>query len=122
LFVFAARDALGVFRSAVFAAVAGRAVVIRGAGVRFASVRCRNGSRRTRIIARIVAGAGDTFAGVCAVERITLAAIFGRFAIATAVAVGDGVAGASAFVFARVVFRTAFARTVAVQVLTRRTA
>ena len=122
LFVFAARDALGAFRSAVFAAVTFGAVFIHGACVRFASVRCRDGSRRTWIVARIVVSTGNAFAGVCAIERITLAAIFGRFAIATAVAVGDGVAGASAFVFARVVFRTAGTRTVAADVLTRRTA
>ena len=64
LFVFAARDALGAFRSAVFAAVTFGAVFIHGACVRFASVRCRDGSRRTWIVARIVVSTGNAFAGV----------------------------------------------------------
>ena len=51
LFVFAARDALGVFRFPVFAAVGGKAVVIHGACVLFASVRCRDCSLRTVAIA-----------------------------------------------------------------------
>ena len=61
LFVFAARDALGAFRSAVFAAVTFGAVFIHGACVRFASVRCRDCSLRTVAIA---ARADDAFAGV----------------------------------------------------------
>ena len=61
LFVFAARDALGVFRFPVFATVAFGAVVIHGACVRFASVRRRDCSLRTVAIA---ARAGDAFAGV----------------------------------------------------------
>ena len=61
LFVFAARDALGAFRSAVFAAVTFGAVFIHGACVLFASVRCRDCSLRTVAIA---ARADDAFAGV----------------------------------------------------------
>ena len=61
LFVFSARNTFRAFRFAVFAAVGGKAVVIRGACVRFASVRCRDGSLRTVAIA---ARAGDAFAGV----------------------------------------------------------
>ena len=61
LFVFAARDALGAFRFAVFTTVAFGAVVIHGACVRFASVRRRDCSLRTVAIA---ARAGDAFAGV----------------------------------------------------------
>ena len=61
LFVFAARDALSAFRSAVFAAVTFGAVFIRGACVRFASVRRRDCSLRTVAIA---ARAGNAFAGV----------------------------------------------------------
>ena len=119
LFVFAARDALGVFRSAVFAAVTFGAVFIHGACVRFASVRCRDCSLRTVAIA---ARADDAFAGIRTVKRIARITGFGFFAITTAVAVGNGVAGASAFIVARVVFLTVFARTVAADVLTRRTA
>ena len=61
LFVFAARDALSIFRFSVFATVACGAVVIHGACVLFASVRCRDSSRRTVAIA---ARADDAFAGV----------------------------------------------------------
>ena len=61
LFVFSARNTFRAFRFAVFAAVGGKAVVIRGACVRFASVRCRDGSLRTVAIA---ARAGDAVAGV----------------------------------------------------------
>ena len=61
LFVFAARDALGVFRFPVFATVAFGAVFIHGACVRFASVRCRDCSLRTVAIA---ARANDAVAGV----------------------------------------------------------
>ena len=61
LFVFAARDALGVFRFPVFTTVAFGAVFIHGACVRFASVRCRDCSLRTVAIA---ARADDAVAGV----------------------------------------------------------
>ena len=119
LFVFSARNTFRAFRFAVFAAVGGKAVVIRGACVLFASVRRRDCSLRTVAIA---ARAGDAFAGIRTVKRIARITGFGFFAITTAVAVGDGVAGASAFVAAGVVFQTVFARTVTADILTRRTA
>ena len=87
--------------------------------VRFASVRCRDCSLRTVAIA---ARADDAFAGIRTIKRIARITGFGFFAITTAVAVGNGVAGASAFIVARIVFLTVFARTVAADVLTRRTA
>ena len=119
LFVFAARDALGVFRFPVFATVAFGAVVIRGACVRFASVRRRDCSLRTVAIA---ARADDAFAGIRTVKRIARITGFGFRAVTSTVALGNGVAGASAFIVARIVFLTVFARTVAADVLTRRTA
>ena len=119
LFVFAARDALGVFRFPVFTTVAFGAVVIRGACVRFASVRRRDCSLRTVAIA---ARADDAFAGIRTVKRIARITGFGFRAVTSTVALGNGVAGASAFVAAGVVFQTVFARTVAADILTRRTA
>lgn len=122
LFVFAARDALSVFSSAVFATVAGGAVRIVRANISSATRTVREAARRTRIVARRVVRAGDAFARIRAVERIAFAAGFFRFAITAARTVGNGVAGTAAFVAAFLVFTAAFARTVAADVLTGGTA
>ena len=122
LFVFAARDAFGTFRSAVFANIAGGAVAIIHASVRSATRTVRETAARTRIVARIVVRAGDAFAGVRFIERIPFAAGFLGFAITAARTVGNGVAWAAAFVAAGVVFHAAFARTVVADILSGGTA
>ena len=64
LFVFTARNTFRVFRSTVFATVAGAAVGIIHARIRSAARTVRETALRTRIVARSVVRAGDAFAGV----------------------------------------------------------
>ena len=117
LFVFTARNTFRVFRSTVFATVAGATVGIIHARIRSAARTVRETALRAWIAARSVVRAGDAFAGVRSVERIARVTRQRRFTITAAFAVGNGVAGASAFVAAGVVFQTVFARTVVVKVL-----
>lgn len=64
LFVFTARNTFRVFRSTVFATVAGATVGIIHARIRSAARTVREAALRTRIVARSVVRAGDAFAGV----------------------------------------------------------